>query len=64
MDNIVSFNPEERMSEKAEEKEWEEDNDMFEMDMSDLSRIADGFNLIREGLELISIATGVSLESV
>ena len=64
MDNVVSFDAKERTIEKAEEKEWKEDEEVVEMGMGDLSDIADGFKKIKEGLELISNATGVDLESV
>lgn len=66
MDNklgVVTFNPAQRMAEKAEQNNWQEDTDKVEMDMSDLSDIADGFNLIRKGMKMISDATGVDLES-
>lgn len=61
---IVKFNSAERMAEKAETKGWEEDIDVVELDMNDLSNIADAFQMIKGGLELISNATGVSLDSV
>ena len=64
MDNIIHFNPDDKYNKMVEEEGWEEDTDTVEMDMSDLSDIADGFNMIKEGLRLISNATGVSLESV
>lgn len=66
MDNkkVIQFNPSDRMEAKAEVEEWEEDYDNVELGMGDLSNIADGFRMIREGLELISQATGVDLESV
>ena len=51
-------------AEEATLKGWEEDTDKVELDMSDLSDIADGYNLIKQGMELISNATKVSLDSV
>jgi len=64
--NIIQFDPTERAKQNAEADglDWEEDTDTVELGMGDLSDIADGFKMIREGLELISNATGVSLESV
>jgi len=61
---LVNFDAGNRMQEKAEREGWEEDTDMVALDMTDLSDIADGYNLIRQGLEKIANATGVSLESV
>lgn len=61
---IVNFNPAERMEEKAEEQGWKKDLDVVELDMNDLSNIADAFQMIKDSLELISNATGVSLDSV
>ena len=68
MDNnnmsVVAFDPAKRMAEKAQREGWEEDTDTQVLDMSDISTICDGFALIRQGMEKISIATGVDLESV
>lgn len=68
MDNklgILNFtSAEERIAEKAEKQQWEEDTEVVEMGMSELSDIANGFNMIRKGMEMISNATGVDLGSV
>lgn len=61
---VKVITPEQRMTEKAEQENWEPDDDVVEMNFSDMSDIADGFNLIRQGMDLISNATGVDLDSV
>ena len=61
---IVKFDPTERMAEKAEEQGWKKDIDIVELDMNDLSNVADAFQMIKGALELLSNATGVSLDSV
>ena len=61
---VLKFDPIERIAEKVAEESWETDKETVEMDMSDLSDIADGFNLIKQGMQKISDATGVDLESV
>lgn len=63
--NIVKVvTPEQRMADKAERENWEPDDDTVEMDFADMSSIADGFNMIKKGMELISNATGVDIDSV
>lgn len=61
---IVKINAKERITDKAQKEGWEEDTDVLVMDMSDASNIADGFNLVKEGLKKISDATGIDLDSV
>ena len=67
MSNVIEFSKsktEEELNKLVKEEGWEVDEDTVELDMNDMSTIADGYELIMLGLNKISEATGVAVPTM
>ena len=67
MSNVIEFSKsktEEELNKLVKEEGWEVDEDTVELDMNDMSTIADGYELIMLVLNKILEATGVAVPTM